>query len=581
MICSVCGNNYDDNVAFCPTCGAVNNSAAAPVDEPTIGSFDSLPPVMPQPVEAPVAEQQTAGAPVVAPEEPNIPVESQFAQAPIETAIPVAPQPEAVDTMAQATFVASVPQADIVAPVVAQPVAPAPAKKLKKPIIIGAVAALIVAIIVAVVLIFVLPGSDDKEEGDAKKAEGDAQTQSATYEVDSPLGDISAALEKTLFENSGMEFTIYVDGEEIYGAIGIGDTGKDSGFYFIDSDGYGFGLAEYVYHASWDPNDPMPDGFMEDLSEELSSAGLDIDIGESIDDVLNNKIDRDALAKLYNDNRADIEAMIEDETGESISLPEFDSIQQFFADFVNEGLTEDAISIEEAKDGDYTIYEMEINVAELAKCAYDYAKDDSEAKGILTLLGMVFGGSGSDYIGIIGDVIDAYEYDLDFEIGAEIVVNEDGYICIMECGMFGEEIEIEFSNFNNVEVTLDVLEETIEIMEYEDEPVEVEPNGDYYYVDDTFYGDAYIYADTYSIQLAKGDTAAVLIFCEGSELPSTFTFTPSVPDGISTSWGDWETDTSVYLYITADDYCEEYLTVYLMDEAGTICDYIEISVYVY
>jgi hypothetical protein len=134
MICSICGNNYDDGVAFCPLCGAANNSVAAPVaeatpvDEPTVGGFDSIPPVIPQPVEAPVAPVETA-------------IPEALMVAPVETAIPVAPQPEFAP----------------VAPI-AQPAATVatPKKKLNKPIIIGAVAALLVAAIVAVVLLITI-----------------------------------------------------------------------------------------------------------------------------------------------------------------------------------------------------------------------------------------------------------------------------------------------------------------------------------------------------------------------------------------------------------------------------------------
>ena len=106
MFCSVCGNNYDESAAFCPICGAANNSVAAPaveeapVDEPTIGGFDSIPPVAPQPVETAIPEAPVAApvevaipeAPVVAPVEVAIPEAPVFA--PVEPVAPVAPQPE-------------------------------------------------------------------------------------------------------------------------------------------------------------------------------------------------------------------------------------------------------------------------------------------------------------------------------------------------------------------------------------------------------------------------------------------------------------------------------------------------------
>ncbi len=566
MFCSVCGNNYDDSVAFCPICGAANNSVApqsaeaTSVEEPTVGNFDSIPPVAPQPVEAPVAVATVVSQPV---ETAPVAPQPEY-QAPVEA------QPMVNDV--QASFVASVPQAEIVAPVSEQMGAPAPAKKSKKPIIIGVVAALLVAAIVAVVLLFVVPKLGEKSESEAKKEE---KTQTATYEVDSPLGDVSAALQKTLFENSGMEFIIKTDYEELYGAIGVGDSGKESGFYCIDSDGYGFGMADYVYYASWEPGDPMPDGFMEDMSEEFKDAGFDIDLDKAIDDVLNDKLDREALEKIYNDNLSDIEAMLEEKMGESITLPESDEIQQFFADFVNEGLTEEAISITESKDGDNTEYEYEINLAELAKCAYEYAKDDSKAEGILTLLGMVFGGSGSDPIAVIGEMIDYYEYDLDFEIEGEIVVNKDGYITKFEIELFGDEVIVELKNFNNVEVTLDVLEEKIEIMEYEDEYY-----GDDYYEDDYYddYGEAFIDAEYYDLYLYEGETTSLLIECWGSDLPDYYTFYVEYPDCVSVYWGGWETDTSNRLYVTGEYVGDGYMTVYLRDESNNNIDYTDIYV---
>lgn len=544
MFCSVCGKDYDDSLAACPVCGAINNNAPqtaeATVSEPTVGAFESVPPVVPQPaVEAPVAQ------PVAA---------------------PVAPQPE------------------FQAPVEVQPavVATAPAKKSKKPVIIGAVAVLIVAII-AVVLVLIVPkitGKDDGEASENKAGKGETES-SVTYEVDSPLGGVSDALEKTLFENSGMEFSIRTDYREYRGAVSFGDTGRDSGFYMIDSEGIGFGLADYVYYDSSGVEDPMPDGWFDEGNEKLDYYGFDIDIEGAIDGILNNKIDRDALAQFYNDNRADFEEMVSNESGTDVTLPEFDDIQQFFADFVNEGITEDAISITEEKDGDYTVYELEINIAEFTKCIYDYAKNDSEVEGILTLIGMVFGGSGSDYIGVIGDIIDYYEYDLYFEVEAEIVVNKDGYIKNLDFDVFGEEVEIELSNFNSVEVTLDVLKEEIAVDDdyYGSGVVAVQPDVSY---DDYYYNcDAWIGADTYDVYLETGDTLAILVECWGTELPSTFEFNVDVPDGVSISWGDWETDTSCYLYVTGESYCSDYMTVTLQDEYGNVYDSIGIYIDIY
>jgi hypothetical protein len=232
------------------------------------------------------------------------------------------------------------------------------------------------------------------------------------------------------------------------------------------------------------------------MNERFSLLGLDIECEQALDDVLNNKIDRDALKKIYNDNIPAIEDMIDEEIGVSVTLPEFDEIQEIFAGFVNEGLTDDAISITETKDGDDVVYELDINIAELLTCLYEYAKEESKLEGIVTLLGLMLGSDESDPFELIEQVLDYYIDELDVDVSAEIVVNKDGYITEIEIDAYGEAVSVEFGDFNNVEVTLDTLKDNIDQYEYYDDYYEDDYYEDDYYYDD-YYDDDYYYDDYY------------------------------------------------------------------------------------
>ena len=579
MFCSVCGNNYDDNAAFCPTCGAANNSVAlqatesASVDESTIGVFDSIPPVVPQPVEAP-AEAVVSEAPVATAVEMAIP------EAPVAPSPFVAP---AVET----PFAAPVAETPFVAPVAATPFAApvtnqeAPKKKSKKPFIIGGVVAALVAAIVAVVVFVVVPL------------------------FNSPLVDISKAVRKTVFENSGMEYVMEVNGEERQrGAISIGDTAKDSGYYSIykrydDDSYYGSGLANYTMYSTYGGESEMPDGYFDEVNEELSSEGFDMDLEETLDGIFNNKLDEEKVKKLYNDNRGKLEDKIKDEKGEDVALPEWDEIQDFLADFAKKGLTEDALTIEKSKEDGNKVYSYKLDCEEFLDCLFNYAKDDERAEGVLQLLVLMNG---------LDDVDDLEEFisEAEGKIKGEIIINKDGYIVEFSVKFDGDEVVYKFKNINDTKVTLDTLKKVIEIDEsyddyyeddyYEDDYYEDDYYDDDYYVDDEYdegyydveseYGDYYSYdawidANTYGLYLEPGDTVEVLIECWGNELPDTFNFYADYPSGVSVSWGDWETDTSCYLYVTGEDYCGDYLTVTLQDEYGNVYDSIDIYVDVY
>lgn len=559
MFCSTCGNNYDDSAAFCPICGAANNSVAPqPVEEaPVEVAPVEVAPVMKAPVEvAPVMETPVEAAPVM-----TAPVMT----APTFESAPAMDIPGNMGAPApQGQFFAPAPQADFAAP------AQQPKKKSKLPLILGIAGAGLVAL-VAVIIFVVVPM------------------------FSSPTTDISEAVRKTLFETSGVDFTVEVDGETVHGSISIGEGVDDSGFYYADEDGIGEGFADGTMYDPYSGEIELTDEMWDYMDEGIEENGFDISAKDSIDGILNNKLDEAAIKDIYNNNIGDIESSIADKTDEEVALPDWDETQSFLADFFKDGLSENAMTIEKSKRDGNKVYAYDINPQAFAEDFCAYAKDDERAADLFEFVAVYVYGC-DDVDEFIEELADA---DLTDEIGnitGEIIINGDGYIVEFSIDADGEELVVKLSNFNSTDVTLDLIKEEV-YYEYEDEYYDdyddnYDDSYDDYYDENSDYMDgldyhyydssAYIMADVSSLYLEYDETGSVLIECWGDDVPADFTFNVQYPDGVEVEWGDWLSDgMSCYLYVTAIGSCYgDTMIIELIDENDNVYDFYEVAIYV-
>ena len=571
MFCSTCGNNFDDSAAFCPVCGAANSAVApaAPVEAAPVAAPIEAPVAAPV-YEAPAAPVEVA--PVAAPvyEAPAAPVEAPAAPFAAPVAAPVATAPFTAPA-AQGEFVAPVPQADFAAP------AEKPKKKSKLPLILGIGGAALVAII-AVIVFVVVPM------------------------FNSPLADISKAVRKTAFETSGMDFVVEIEGEEYYhGSVSIGDSVDNSGFYYADVDGYGFGYADGTMYDPWEGEVAFDDEYWGYADEMADEGGFDVDSKATADGILNNKIEESAVKDLYNNNISNFESNLEEGFDESVALPDWDTIQGFLGDFAKDGLSEDALTIEKSKRDGNTVYAYTVDPQLFAEDFCAYAKNDARAEEMMSFVALVAG-----YDDVDEFIEELEEEDLTDDIGkikGEIVINKDGYIVEFSCKIDGDEIVVKFSNFNNTNVTLDLIKDEIyyeyegvyfEDDYYEDDYYEDDYYEDDYYEDDydddylasldpTYYNtDTYIMSDTSYMYLEVGETEYTLVECWGDDIPDSFSFNVQYPDGVEVEWGDWEDDGySCYLYVTANSACDDTMIIELVDDYDNVYDYYEVEIYVY
>lgn len=220
----------------------------------------------------------------------------------------------------------------------------------------------------------------------------------ATYAGSKAQVEIAEAFENTLFNASSYDFSIEnegltlmkVDGfvdygnglsdSEIYFFLGDEDH-QDKGFHFVANKGeviagtYGFFAKTSVQ------------GVLNDITELGKMLGLDVTAdlaalinsgSESIDAlIVNGKINEEAIKFFYNNDvvphLAGLYGVSKDE------VPLYDEGKAIFYDFLQNGLSEDAIkaTVAVGKLGEKS-YKLTVDIEESATCLYDYIKAKPE-----------------------------------------------------------------------------------------------------------------------------------------------------------------------------------------------------------
>lgn len=439
MFCSVCGNKCNDGAAFCSGCGAAIASVApqapatASVDEPTMGIFDSVPPVAPQPVTAPA----TASV-----DEPTM---GMFDSVP-----PVAPQP----VMTPVT----VPVTENNVPVVDE----TEKKKSKKTSgkkkgvlfgVLAAVALVLVVGIIAVVAIFT-----------------------------SPKMTIIRAAKKTLLDSSGFSFEVYMTGEGKVGEgkVSFGDGYKDSGFYFAEGDGYysdEYGYYNNTIYDNWGSYNLQED--IDYINEELNDYGFGITVEDALDRLIDGEVNEKAILEIYEEEYDNIQSFLEDELGVDIDLPLPKDVMSDAGNILD-AIPKDALIFEKESKSGQKIYKYEVDLEDLIVGVLEDLAEDEEYDQYFDMFEEE---TGYD----VDDLIDEIKEEEWPEIDGEVVI-EKGYLVEFSIDFdfdgYKAGYKIKFSDINDTVVKQSTMD-NIEIMEdyyYDDYYYD-----DYYYYDEEYY----------------------------------------------------------------------------------------------
>ncbi len=214
----------------------------------------------------------------------------------------------------------------------------------------------------------------------------------AGYVNSKPQVKIANAFENTLFDASSFDFKIEADGISLVKGEGFVDYGdsltgsnlyfflgnesyQDAGFYFVSKQGE---VLTGTYGLFMDTN---INALLADFSELARILGLDITAesiallkngAENINAlIVDEKINEKAIEVFYDADIVPFLADIYDVTAEEIPL--YDEAKDIFYDFLDNGLTEDAMNVIQklSKDG-IENFTLKVDIEETAKCIYNY-----------------------------------------------------------------------------------------------------------------------------------------------------------------------------------------------------------------
>lgn len=220
----------------------------------------------------------------------------------------------------------------------------------------------------------------------------------AGYVNSKPQVKIANAFENTLFDAESFDFRIEAEGISIVEGEGFIDYGEslsgsdlyfflgnqsyqDAGYYFVSNKGevltgtYGMFINTNI------------DALLADFSELADMLGLDMTSesislmrtgAENIDALIaDEKINEDAIEVFYDADIVPYLADIYDVTAEEIPL--YDEAKDIFYDFIDNGLTEEAMSvIQKLSDDGVENFTLKVDIEETAKCLYNYIVEKEE-----------------------------------------------------------------------------------------------------------------------------------------------------------------------------------------------------------
>lgn len=194
------------------------------------------------------------------------------------------------------------------------------------------------------------------------------------------------ALKKTVFETGAVDAKLTAEEQLIYSAdVRFGEGVADSQFEIkigerifslskgmIKIDGMNYGKVDDVIYQS-------------EARAELEAYGIDLNFFEVLDAVVDEKIDEDEVAKLYDSQvvpnaEKEFKAYYEMD----IELPDYEETMKIVERFLKKGLTDEALTAKKADSKeDGKTYSFTINVEQTAICIGEFLKNDKQTRKIL------------------------------------------------------------------------------------------------------------------------------------------------------------------------------------------------------
>lgn len=265
-------------------------------------------------------------------------------------------------------------------------------KKLGKKgaIIIAAVAVVLVG---AIVFGFMAPGltnlstmlgmSSEMNEvfEAAKKTVFDSKSMTVTLSARRSNSYYDNYYEEDYSYSRKESYTCYVEfGDDVDSTIALieGSYKYENSYGEKDTADVKYGLLDGELYSSYDGKaDFTASDVLENVEDNISYYGK-IDLEDTINEILNGKIDEKSVEDIFDTLIRDlIESAIDEELDASIEVPTYDECMKIFKRFFVKGLSKDAVTFE--KNGDK--YEYTVDLGTFLDDFADFAEDDKEVAG--------------------------------------------------------------------------------------------------------------------------------------------------------------------------------------------------------
>lgn len=225
-----------------------------------------------------------------------------------------------------------------------------------------------------------------------------------------PMTKLMKAVDKTIFDSETIDYEIKVteygssynriysiDGGFLFGD-NIDDTEFDANFTYKKSNSTSpseqtrISLSDGTIRYKEDNYDSESFEILQLLDaveaeiERSYGSNLDIDLEEFLNNILNNKIDKDAIADYYKDN---ILPQIEENYNGERDLDEVidaDMLSDLFSRFLELALEEEAIEFKDTKAKSGTSYKYEIDLTKLCRVARDFVDENEDFDEYITIV---------------------------------------------------------------------------------------------------------------------------------------------------------------------------------------------------
>lgn len=266
------------------------------------------------------------------------------------------------------------------------PVNPKKGGKKKKPFIIAIALVLVVAIVVGII----------------------------AFAGGNPASKAFNAVRKTAFDSSEITITLVGNTDEnVILSLAFGDDINSS--YFDEK----VGGVSYIslkngkmYQMGQDMGVELETGLAYYDTMLSSELGVDVNITEEINKILNNKIDEDALSELLDGIvLPELEKAIKEETGVNVDLPTYDECMEFIEKLLKDKDVRKSLNIKKAKsDNPGKTYSYDVVCGDFATAFFEFVQSKDEYKQYLDLIVEINDYSSAEEL-ISSVVKEAYETD--------------------------------------------------------------------------------------------------------------------------------------------------------------------------